>query len=295
MHELGDMLLFALSFWHETSWKKFKNCFSDMLQRYISLTGNEPSMDSRILRSKSLRTLSSLGHIDLLHTHSFANNVDKVIVAPTALARLPGPGICKAIVCGARSPDFLGTLVDLAKSRGIRVTKTRQSHLQLLAPTRIELETVSSELLFDLARQLNVKYSDPAPARVIAHYLPSLQDYQSTLRWREGQDINWVREDFSLETFTFRASGRSFQDARLSRYRDPSSSLYSYRLWKDQQFADIDLDLGRYFLSAICGKNVLKYEKSDRTVQIPFGIPLPTLYSRSLALCSGCCPSDNQN
>ena len=118
----------------------------------------------------------------------------------------------------------------------------------------------------------------------------SLEEYCRNLSWSAGEDLNWQREDFSVRSLRFQSAGETPPGTRLSRYQDPTTTIWRYRLWRDGQFAELEPDWGRYAILSACSMRNLQYDPVKRDVLVPLGTPLPALLARALGLCSGYAP-----
>ena len=61
----GDILLYSLSAWRETSWATFKRCFDEVHRRHVVMSNREEQEAAFYYRWRALRLLSSLGHVDV--------------------------------------------------------------------------------------------------------------------------------------------------------------------------------------------------------------------------------------
>ena len=287
MYDNGDILLFALSAWRQTPWRQFKQCF-DELQRKSARTAGYDSMESTTShRWRALRELSALGHIDLeLEPGSI-----QVHVAPPVLAALPGLGSPKAVLCGARSPNFMEELRAESQSAGVEASVESQLSASPYAPTRVELRAEDAAWMKSVADNVGVQYVETTPARLLSQVSISLPEYRQNLLWSGDRELNWHCEDFDTERLQFRAPSVTRPDRRLSRYRNPMTTMWHYRLWQDKQSAEVDLDWGRYAILAATAQRVLQYSPENRNALVPLGAPLPTLLARAFGLCSGRCPT----
>ena len=240
-----------------------------------------------IRRWQVLRDWSALGHIDL---ELGANGV-QVHVAPPVLAALPGPGTPKAVLCGARSPNYIEDLQRESKTVGVEVAIESQAPTSHHAPSRIEMYAEDAAQINSLAGKIGAHYAETPPARLMAHTSISLSDYRQTLVWANDPELNWYCEDFDAERLQFRASSERRPEQRLSRYRDPATQVWHYRLWHNRQSAEVAPDWGRYTVLAMSNQPVLRYFLETRQVLAPLGAPLPTLLARAFGLCSGNCPA----
>jgi hypothetical protein len=287
MYDNGDILLFALSAWRLTSCRQFKQCFDELQRRSAGTAGYDPSETAFGHRWRALRELSALGHIDLeLEPGSI-----KVHIAPPVLAALPGLGSPRAVLCGARSPNFTKDLSAEAHRAGVETLVGSQSSASPFAPTRVELRAEDATWIRRVADKVGAQYMETTPARLLAQVSISLSDYLQRVMWSNDRELNWFCEDYDTERLQFRAPRETRPDQRLSRYRDPRTTIWHYRLWQGTQSAEVDQDWGRYAVLAMTNQQVLQYSPETRNAFIPLGAPLPTLLARAFGLCSGYCPT----
>lgn len=287
MYNNGDILLFALSAWRQTSWRQFKQCFDELQRKSAGTAGYDPSETATGHRWRAIRELSSLGHIDLeLEPGSI-----QVHIAPPVLAALPGLGSPKAVLCGARSPNFMEDLSAEAQGAGVETLIDTQSSASPFAPTRVELRAEDATWIKAVADKIGAQYVETTPARLLAQVSISLYDYLQQVMWSNDREFNWFCEDFDTERLQFRAPGEIRPDQRLSRYRNPRTTMWHYRLWQGEQSAEVDQDWGRYAILATITQRVLHYSPETRNAFVPLGAPLPTLLARAFGLCSGHCPA----
>ena len=285
MFSNGDILLFALSAKRRVSWPVFKQWFDEVHQKGI-IEGQGKVDDSvASVRWQALRTMSCLGHIDL----HFGQDDIQVVVAPPALAALPSRGVSKAVLCGARSLSTVEKLQEVATAIGVKIIVGLQMASNPYVPTRVELCAESPAQFHNVAASIGLRYIDFPPARLLARVSISLQEYRRSLAWSTEADLNWRREDYDTDRLRFLPSGETAALIRLSRYQDPTTSIWHYRLWRSGEWAEVELDWGRYAILALSSRRVLKYDLTTRSVCVPYGAPLPALLARSFGLCSGHC------
>ena len=287
MYDNGDILLFALSAWRQTSWRQFKKCFDELQRRSAGTAGYDPSETATVHRWRAVRELSALGHIDLALE---PDNI-QVHIAPPVLAALPVLGSPRAVLCGARSPNFMEDLQAEAQSAGVEVLINPQSSASPFAPTRVELRAEDAIWIKTLADRVGARYMETPPARLLAQVSISLSEYLQRVMWSNDRELNWCCEDFDTGRLQFRAPCEIRRDQRLSRYRDPSTTIWHYRLWQNNQSAEVDQDWGRYAILATINQRVIQYSADTRDAVVPLGAPLPTLLARAFCLCSGHCPA----
>ena len=290
MYDGGDILLYSLSAWRETPWTTFKKCFDEIHRRHAVASIHEEQDAAVYHRWRALRLLSSLGHVDV----RFEAHAITIFVAPPALAVLPGFGLRRAVLCGARSPSTSGDLRRAAALEGAATTTHSQSSLSPYAPTRVEVNADSDERIRATAERMGIPYLDQPPARTIAQVTASLEEYCLKLSWSADEDLNWHREDFNVRSLRFQPAGETPPNASLSRYQNPVTTIWRYRLWRDGQFAELEPDWGRYAILSASSKRILQYDQAKRDVLVPLGAPLPSLLARVLGLCSGYAPRTSQ-
>ena len=290
MYDCGDILLYSLSAWRETTWTTFKKCFDEVHRRHVVASTREEQETAVYYRWRALRLLSSLGHVDV----RFEAPGISVYVAPPSLAVLPGFGIRRAVLCGARSPSTLADLRKAAGAEGAAITAQPQTALSPYAPARVEIKADSDERIRATAGRMGMPYLDQPPARIMAYVSASLEEYCRNLSWSADEDLNWQREDFNVRSLRFQAAGETSPGTRLSRYQDPATTLWRYRLWRDGQFTELEPDWGRYAVLSACSMGNLRYDPVRRDVLVPLGTPLPALLARAFGLCSGYAPRGGQ-
>ena len=287
MHDDGDLLLFALSAWRQTTWRRFKQCFDELQRNSAATAGCDISETASGRRWRAVRELNALGHIDL----ELKPGSIKVHIAPPVLAALPGLGSPKAVLCGARSPNFMEDLQAEAQSAGVVALVDSQSSASRFAPTRVELRAEDAAGMKTVAERVGARYMETAPARPLAQVSISLSEYLKRLMWSNVPEINWFCEDFDIEGLHFRPAREIRPDQRLSRYRNPRTTMWHYRLWQGNRSAEAEPDWGRYAILATNTRRVLQYSAETRDVLVPLGAPLPVLLARAFGLCSGHCPA----
>jgi hypothetical protein len=284
----GDALLFIISAWRKTKWPTFVKAFDQLHARKLKGQGSIGNEPLRYLRFRAARLLVSLGHCDA----DFRDENRYIIVAPAVLSSLPTPGLPRAVLCGARSPE---TTVVLRKAcvkigKAIRLEIKSQDNSAPFAPSRIEFEGESNEVLHHLAEELRIPYMPIPPSWAVAKVSGSLLEYLESLQFAQQKEVNWDREDFDPECLRFSPPSLESEGLRLSRYHDPVRLQWIYRLWQGQMNAAVDPSWGRFAILQAAGRQVLRYNNTTGVVAVPRGTPLPPLLSRSLALCSGYAP-----
>ncbi len=288
MYDGGDILLYALSAWKETTWAAFKKCFDEVHRRHVVASHRVEQETAAYHRWRALRMLSSLGHVDVRFEGQGRGIT--IAAAPPALAVLPGIGIRRAVICGARSPSTTGELRQAAAMEGAATSVRSQISLSPHAPARVEVSADGDERILAIAQRMGIPYLDQPPAWIMAQAATSLETYCQDLSWAEEEDLNWHREDFNVCNLRFQTDVEPSNGSRLSRYQDPVTTIWRYRLWRGGQFGEVEPDWGKYAVLSAVSKRVVQYHPAKRDVLVPLGSPLPALLARALGLCSGYAP-----
>ena len=283
MRSIADEILYVMSARRVMPWTTFREAFDHLCE--MTPTGERLGLEqTRRVRRQVAENLDSLGHCDF----DFSDN-PLVYVAPPTLARLPYT-TSEAVLCGARTP---GTVTRLSQVVGeiephCQLVVEEGRHRLALAPARILVRCPSPGHLEMVAAALGIAFSPVPPAWLFANLAPSVDDLAENRNWRAAEEPNWPLRDFDAETCTFRIrAGDRGREPRLTSYRNPRTNRHLTMIWADGRCADIDREWGRYWLLSKKGKFVLRYDERHLILSVPVGAPLPRLYARALALCSG--------
>lgn len=283
MYDAGDILLFALSRRRQTGWGTFKRYFDEVYRR--SATVRQGVSDNNVAnhRIHVLRALSCLGHIDW---HRDEGEI-AVVAAPPVIVSLPILLSHRAILCGARSPSTVANLKRAAEGSKARVIVNSQTGISPYAPARVELHGESASAIKGIANSVGILHMDLPPARLLAHGSVSLVEYTRGLVWSSERELDWPPQDFNEDRASFRRRAETPRRRRLSRYQNPVTSAWHFRLWRDGESAEVDLDWGRYAIASESSINYLRYIRERGSALAPLGAPLPPLLARAFGLCSG--------
>jgi hypothetical protein len=98
VYSLGDQVLFVLSARGELTWSEFRAVFDRLAAPRVMSLLDERAPDARLGLAA---LLDELGHCDS-HRSDYGSSL---LVARPLLARLPAPGLPRAVLCGSRSPE----------------------------------------------------------------------------------------------------------------------------------------------------------------------------------------------
>ena len=282
----GDVLLYAASAKRDMTWETFKR-----IVNATCVPDGQQATEMKYVRAEAADIGDMLGHWETVHTEAGR----RIVVAPPVLARLPWPGLPRAVLCGSRSPDTITDIREVCDwTDGLSLSIFAQSH-HPYAPTRIELSGESEEQLAAAGCDLSVHYTSTPAAWSIAQASGSVDDYIKTLTWEENEDLNWDRREFNPDLLSFRSptkprsptASTDLSRLRLVTYSNPAGWDRRDWLWNDNACADVDRSWGRYCVLAFMGRSVLDYNHRDGVATVPRQVPLPKLLARALSLSSG--------
>ena len=110
---------------------------SEVQRKSATTTDYDPTETATGHRWRALRELNTLGHVDL----ELSTNNIQVHIAPPVLAALPGLGAPRAVLCGARSPNFIEGLRTESQNAGVETVIESQLAASPYAPAHVELRT----------------------------------------------------------------------------------------------------------------------------------------------------------
>lgn len=279
----GDQLLYVISAKQRMSWSEFKSAADTLL--FADMTG---VADWPFTRHRILRMIECLGHCDI----TFGEHGGTIYAAPPVLVRLPTSGGVTAVLTGARSPESFEKLIRKQGKHSSLVVRreAQRGRFGMTIPARISLTGSMEADIVRFAKEVSLPFEETPPAWKFVHCGADLDSYLASLIWAEAPEINWRRKEFDPEYCRFRDSSSTGESLRLSRYLDPIRNIFRYRLWKQNTWANVDVDWGRYAVLREHGFDVLFYDREHHIMLIPSTAPLPRLLERALGLCSGLGP-----
>ncbi len=260
--------------------------FNSIFNVVYSVQQKNPPPDLSFERNITIRMLDSLGHCE------FDYERRKVYVCPPLLVALPTYGLPKAVLTGARSPDLVSALNQAAKDKraSTRLTCLHQKGYPVM-PDAITLESKDSETISEIAETLKITYNPRPAAWQLINYASGLAEIVGSYDFEERAELNWQRRVFSTKSLQFQKQTEKQGETRLVEYINPVNQQMVHWLWKGTLAAEVDRDWGRYMSLANNDVNVLIYDMSHNRISVPEFVPLPRLFARSLALCSGLAPA----
>lgn len=283
----GDQLLTIISARRKLTWNSFRDAF-DVIHMTALNTGVGLDRPVDLLRLRSLRRFSELGHVELFPIDS----PSAVAVAPSALIRIPVRGLPTAVFAGARPMDTPARLQRACAVFGSNAATVidAQYSSQAYAPEFIAIQANDGETLARVAHNLQIPYVSPPPAWTLLHASVSVAQYETSLEWNSDRDLDWLRKDFDSRGLSFRSRNEG-AEVYLSTFTHPITRRTIHRIRCGDSAALVDRDWGRWLLLSKLGVGVIRYDPALQRVGIPSTVPLPYLLARALTLFTGRAPS----
>lgn len=273
-----ELMLHVVTARGGVNWAAWHNSFSSLANGRVLLQELSPA--------EALRILSCLGHIEVTGpAHGMT-----LAAAPASLSRLPIAGLPRAVLCGGRSPEAERSLAEAAADAGCRFSAIAPGHAREQSPRTLFIEADSTAALAKVASTIGAVFAEIPPAWTIANLSGSVQEYRQTLAWRSEPEPPLQSRELDSATLRFVDAPPARPGLRLIQYFP--RRLPSYHELRDgQSFARTERDWGIY--TALCehGRNVIIHDLHTHAVAVPASAPLPKLFARTLALCSGLAPA----
>jgi hypothetical protein len=281
MSEDHNRLLYVISARQSLTWASF-------CEAVDKLTADNPTTFQLTDRTATLggllHCLEALGHCDTY----YHEGQSKTTITLPALCRLPIAGLPVAVLTGLRWQD---TQVQLRESKQVRngtvqiITKNYSGLLGLI-PDKLLVRAETENILLDFCNDMKLMYPLIPPAWTLINWCGTLKEYEETLDYRIAHDLNWPRYDFCPEfsVFTYRHNQSL---PRYSRYRNPTTGLPLHIFFRNEKGAEVDLRWGYYLFLNAHEITVTAYDAKRYRLCLPARIPLPTIISRIICLCSG--------
>lgn len=268
-------LLFWLSARREGSWAQFRSAVEEIVR-----DSNPSGDDERVPLYQNLRfSLEQLGHVE------FGGSERGWRVTPPILAMSQQSGGFLGIACGARSPRLMTRLQDLAGSR-CEVTASS------IHPSVVRIFTPDWDWLPGMAFEAGIGLQPDVPVSILSclsrvDRLPGSQPGQFPFGrdfevWRfvvERNRCKWVPS--SDEEAARGADGLY----RFVRFQVPEHFLKS-----SKRVLKVDGQTAKFFVLAGRRRQVLRYDRLNRSLSIPGICRPPLLIDRALVLCTGNLP-----
>lgn len=281
---MSDRLLFALS----TRGSARLELFNRLLDDPAISSVNQVVPRLADLRFQVTRIFEGLGHCE------FDYDKRMVWACPPVLVKLPTSGLAEAVLAGGRTPALLEVLKSVVRERGSKAAMHvyRQTFASSAFPSAISVAAVSDDILKEiaLAAKLGWAGDDPSAWR-LAIFSAGLEEIAGTLLFENRLGLNWPEKTFMFEKLIFmKEENKASGTFKLVAYKNPADQQLRHWLWDGERASDVGRDWGRYMVLARNRKNVLFYDSRRYRMSVPSTVPLPSLLSRALMLCSGRTP-----
>ncbi len=278
-------LLLWLSAKRQGSWSQFRGAVDELCEDQgngavdADDEGTRPGKTSSDLPvyQQARFALQRLGHVEF-----FSSEIarDWGIVPPTLALRSSHPS--EALLCGARSPEFLDRL---DHTDGLEVVKTPA----LGMPDRIVVRA-SSETLALSAAQLGLMVQHDASMAILSA-VPRVRDPAIRCRTEIPENPGWTVHRFSSSRQVWSDStGMDARNARTGFFRFVMGYQRLYFLrWRSRSYR-VTVQVGKYVVMRRT-RGLLAYDRTSQTLSVPAMCRPPLLIERALVLCSGLLPS----
>jgi hypothetical protein len=268
-----DLLLEWTSERSEGSWQQLRDAHEWLFEATTTSRAWRPTA------GWSARMLSTLGHIEIdWRAGAWAASAPVLTLLPSAGAH--------ALLTGGRTHALCDRLQPAVweEASDVYLVEHHQQH----APTALLIGGDDETAIETLAERLGVAYEISVSDR-LSRALPSLDSYLELSRSTPAAAAFGV-ERLYVATLEW---GPVETDREPGFYRYDTVGRPAFRLLDSDGAAyDVDLATGVYAALSRWGENVLRYKPDpvNGTLVVPLGAPLPTLQSRTAALCSGLAP-----
>jgi hypothetical protein len=226
-----DQLLYVLTAKREISWSVYKTVLDELFR-----TSQTFHKDVTLLRSRILRLFDAFGFCDL----TFDDGAGRVLVSPATLVRLPLQSF-SALLVGARGPTTFKDL-SVAANGNTELSVHLETDENAFIPSRITIASSGLEPLVRFSTNVKIPFEPEPACWKLSQFSADIESYESTLRWIDGPDLNWKSCHFDPEYVEFREKAEPALPLRLVRYLHPVKNVPRYRLWKNNSYAEVDLD-----------------------------------------------------
>ena len=284
---MPERLLYSISTRSKMSFNNFDIAFSTIYFLVHKTTPEDVSYT--YLKYQTLRFLDALGHCE------FDFGKRYVYACPPVLVLVPGFGLPKVVLTGARNPDLIKHIKTFASVNkdSIRFNSIPQKVRYSLLPPAIYLEAMSKHLLEGAAVKAGIsfKLEEPAAWRLI-NFSSDMDTIKQNISFETKAELNWSKRTFSITKLAFDKFYPKQDSLRLVEYTNPRSQQRLHWVWNDNMAGEIDRDWGRFLVLSSQNINVILYDKKRFLFAVPATVPLPRLISRALTLCTGLAPTD---
>lgn len=246
------------------------------------------------LKRASLNFYDFIGILDYdYETKSIVLNAPQFVFIPAIRGR-------KVLLIGARDFILIETILKTALKYNLQVEITKQfsSNERLLLPDVITVkafqqldDNYGEKRLKSFAEELQITLIEKSlPQVAFLDFSANITEYENIFQPTDENDYDWARFTFSPETLRFEKSETTIdKEFSLLEYKLNEYTLI-YKLWKDNNCYQVDMNWGRFIALKHFKKDVILYDSESNKVAIPIELPLPRLLAESIMLLSGLAP-----
>jgi hypothetical protein len=290
----NDVLLEFLTRKKSAHSSDFFEAYENILSKRITGELDETGVNLTSLKRQVLNLYDFLGYVD------FDYQSKRVVANPTQLFLIPTECGRKALLTGARTPDFVERAFEKVRQLGLHLKVVPQGGAKerwVLLPDTLfveaqDLPAYGMAELNAFATDLNIYYDpDHITQWGLLNFSAGLDDYEKSLITDERfEDYDWSRKIFNPRSFRFERMEDEFFDKTFSLVEyQHNAYTYHHILWRDGVAYPVDKSWGRWLVLKHHKQQVVFYGRNGVTA-IPAGMPLPRLISEALLLCSGQIP-----
>jgi hypothetical protein len=274
-----DELLIWLSARASGSWGQFRSAVEKVMPEEAAATGGPYPLYQRLRFS-----LQQLGHVEF-DGKGYENGWR---VTPPVLALSAHPGAAVGVLTGARLPQTL------ARFHTAFGAFTRQTPKVPEQPGTVRVEASVSQALAERAAQLELTVQPEAPITLLS-CLPSIEQLT---RWH-AEDAGLPRgRDFEIKRFEINKKHRAWEESSHAEAANSQHGLFRFtRYSRPEHYLKtkgktlrLPGAIGKFYLLAEGGRQVMRYNKTSRSLTLPPICRPPLLVDRALILCSGSLP-----
>ncbi len=280
---MSEELVFAMSTKGELRVEEFYDILNSV---FVGGLDEEESVGVD-LRREVIRILDSLGYCE------FDFKSRRVFMCPPGLVRLPGAGVPKALLVGARIPKTIHTLKEAVKAEDGKALflSLPLRPLGVKIPPMICIEADCKETLQRISEACRIRCDvDWSAAWQLCSLSDSIDDIKGKLNFIVRSWSAQPLKVFDLEKLRFVTAKEETENC-LTDIIDQITSQHHYWFWSNAEASGIGGDWGRYLALAEHGRRVLLYDRRRLQLAIPVFVPLPSLLARAAVLCTGTPPA----
>lgn len=290
----NDLLLEFLTRKKTSHLKEFFEAFEQNLYSRISNELEDEKVNLTFLKRQIVNWYDFLGYVDFDYlSKRITVNPPQMFLVPTSSGR-------KAILTGARTPDFVEKIFETSNKLGLQIEIEPQAGEEkpwILLPNTIfvnafDLQGYGARELKIFADSLNIYF---APEQIVQwgllNFSAGIDDYEKSIYPDERfEDWDWSRKIFNPDSFRFeRCESDNFDKTFSLVEYQLNAYTYKHILWKDGYAFPVDKSWGRWLILKHFEKKVI-FNSANCLTAIPTGMPLPRLISEALLLLSGKIP-----